>query len=458
MKNIYLILIGILFFASCGSNKFESPDISIPESYIYNNDMDSINSMVNILWWEKFNDPTLNHLITTALNNNKDLLSAAATLEKARLAIGDSRSSYLPSLDAEFAADMFHNNDNGLVQLWGLGAKISWEVSLFGAMKNSTRAARAAYLSSDHAMRSVMLTIASDVASNYFKLICYKQSLEIAIRSYELRKESTDLIDSLYRYGMASLLNLEQSHSLTYTAAADIPSYERAIVQTSLALNILLGENPQKVYDLGNSPLMNMEDCSELIPQVPIGMPSTLLERRPDVLEAYYSMAEAWAKVGIKRAARYPTISLSANTGVGSDKIGDLFSGKPFIWAALGSITQPIFSFGSNKRAFESAKQDLYSSTASYEKSVISAISEVESSLIAISSYKNQLEEYGKLVKSNYINQQLTSRLYDNGLTSYLEVIDAERSWYESQLEYVNILNSQYTSYVDLYKSLGGGW
>lgn len=458
MKKIYTILLGILFLASCGSNKFESPDIEIPQSYIYSHDMDTINSMVNLLWWANFNDNTLDYMITTALTNNKDIVAAMASLEKSRLAISDSRSSYQPSLKAEFAGEAYYNSENDVVQLWGLGASISWEASLFGAMKNSTRAARAAYLASDNGVRSVMLSIASEVATNYFKLICYQQSLEISRRSYELRRESTNLIDSLYNYGMASLLNLEQSRSLTATAAANIPAYERAIAQATLALNILLGENPTDIYKLPNSPLMNMVDCSELIPEVPIGLPSTLLERRPDVLQSYYGMVEAWAKVGVKRAARYPTISLSAGAGVGASVLGDLFSGEPFIWSLIGSVAQPIFAFGSNKRAVESAREDLYSATASYEKAVISAIAEVESSLESISSYKRQLEEYRKLVKSNYINQQLTSKLYDNGLNSYLEVIDAERSWYESQLEYVNILSSQYASYVDLYKALGGGW
>lgn len=458
MRKIYLILAVLgLFFSRC-SNKFVAPEVPLPQCYIYSSNMDTLANMVDIQWWEKFGDTTLNRLIITAIANNRDVVSAMASLEQSRLAISTSRANYLPSVEAEAAGDAFYNSEDKIMQIWGLGARMSWELSLFGGMKNTTRAARAAYLSTEQGAKAVMLSIAAQVATTYFTLMSYQSSLEISTRSYELRRQSTALIDSLNHYGMASRLNLEQARSLTQAAAADIPLYKRAIAQTSLALNILLGENPSAIIDPSCSPFENLESCADLIPVIPIGIPSELLERRPDVMEAYYSMVEAWANVGIKRAARYPSISLSGSGGVGASVLKDIFSGEPFIWSATAALAQPIFAFGSYKRAEQIAREKLYASTANYEQSILEAISEVEQALVAISTYKDQIEKYAQLLSANYSTQQISTSLYDNGLSAYLDVIDAERTWYQSQLEYVSILSEQYINYIDLYKALGGGW
>ncbi|MFI3266229.1 MAG: TolC family protein [Rikenellaceae bacterium] len=459
MRTTYIVLVvAIMLMCGCGSNRFSSPDVELPESYIFTGNMDTLSEMVNISWWEEFQDPTLNHLILTALVNNKDILVALSSLEQSRLNIGVARASFLPVLDLVPSAGAVYTESDKIIQKYGFGPSLSWEISLFGEMKNSTRAARAAYLSTEQAAKAVMLSVAAQTATTYFTLMGYCASLEIAIRSYQLRKESSDLIDSLVHYGMGSELNLEQALSLTEAAAADIPRYQRAVTQTSLALNVLLGENPTKPYVNQYGPYSWGEDCSYIIPTIPIGLPSSLLERRPDIMEAYYNMAEAWANVGVARAERFPSIALTVGGGLGSMLLKNLISSKSLVWDASAIITQPIFSFGAKKKNFEIYREKFYSSTIDYEQAIITALSEVEQSLVAVSTYKTQLEKYSNLLDANYKTQQMTASLHKNGLLGYLDVIDAEQKWYESQLQYVNILSEQYINYVNLYKSLGGGW
>ena len=496
------LLIGML--AGC-TGKFRSPEMKLPDRYLYAGNLDTSRTVVNTRWWENFGDTLLNSLIEQALENNRDLAAAASRVEQARINIGAVRSQFLPSFGAGLSGSAEYTEQTKIEQEYFLKPSVSWEISLFGKLKHATEAARAELLSSEAAYRGVMLSLAAEVATTYFTLLQYERNLEISIKSYRLRKQSTDMIDSMFRYGMSSAVALEQARGLTATAAADIPQYQRAVAQTALSLNILLGENPQPFihhsllfYDTAQiadgqqaenlnerrTPIKTEFDqamdayirsgwesdgkeqdelgstlLSDSLPEkIPAGLPAALLQRRPDILEAYYKAQAAWARIGVAQAARWPSISLTADGGVLSGTVKGLFHGNPFVWSAGLSVTEPIFAFGRNKRNVEIAREESHQAVLDYEQTVLTALGDVEKALVAISTYREQLQKQRELLRATAVTQLLTNELYRSGLTDYLQVLDAERTFYDNQIQYISIRSQQFVSYIALYKALGGGW
>ena len=248
---------------------------------------------------------------------------------------------------------------------------------------------------------------------------------------------------------------LQQARSLVYTAAADIPTYRRAVAQMQLTLCTLLGENPQRPQDVGAGVRL-MEDYRPV--DVPVGLPSELLERRPDIMEAYYNMEAAAYKARYARSVRFPSIALTGAGGVAGNTLKEMTSGKPWVWSAVGQITQPLFAFGKLKRTEQAAVEVYKQQVYAYEQTVIEAFADVEKALVAITTYRDQTGRTGELLLSNDRVATMTRALYRSGLSDYLDVIDAERSLYQTQMELVNLVAQQYINYVTLCKALGGGW
>lgn len=434
--------------------KLYPPQIETPEKYLYAEGF-ADSTTIPIRWWEMFCDPELNLLVEKALANNRDLLSAASRIAQARDQAVVARAQFLPSVGLGLTAEGDYTSATEIVQSYAVEPALSWEVSLFGALRNTDRAARAQVLASEWAWRGVMLSLTAEVATTYFTLLQYRRDLDIARRSYGLRLESAALIDSMFRYGMSDGVALEQARSLVYTAAADIPQYRRAAEQTRLVLGTLLGENPSKTDTLGGCRALDT-DC--LPEEIPAGLPSALLERRPDVMEAYYAMQQAAFEVGIARAARFPSIALTGKGGIASHSIKGLTSGDPWAWNAVGSLTQPIFSFGKLRRRELAAQESYTQSVLAYEQTVLEAFADVEKALSGIRTYRLQAQRSEQLVEANERVAEMTRALYQSGMSDYLSVIDAERSLYESQMELANLIAQQYIACIDLCKALGGGW
>lgn len=435
--------------------KLYPPQVEVPEDYLYAEGFIRDTAPLNLRWWELFDDPTLDTLVETALRNNRDLLSAASRIEQARDQLAVARAAFLPAIGLDISAEGDYTSQTKIIQQYAIEPQLSWEVSLFGAMRNTKRAARAAILSSEWAYRGVMLSLAAEVATTYFTLRQYDRNLEIAQSSFRLRRESAALIDSLFYYGMSDGVALQQARSLVYSTAADIPQYERAIVQTRLSLCTLLGLNPETTDFSALSPELSPDSLSF---DIPVGLPSALLERRPDVMQSYYAMQQAAFEVGIARSARYPSITLTGKGGVMSSTIQGLSSGEPWAWSALGSITQPIFAFGQLRRKEQAAKEHYMQSLFTYEQTILGAFSDVEGALIEIDTYHAQLHRYEELVTANRRITEMTQALYDSGMSDYLSVIDAQRELYDSQMELSNVAIEQYLACIALCKALGGGW
>lgn len=450
-----VLLLGLLLTGWACTPKLYPPQAKVPGRYIYAGQFSPDSMKWDARWWELFGDTTLNRLVEHALTNNRDLLAAISRIEEARLNLAVARTQFLPSVGVGVSAEGDYTAATKIEQDYAVEPTLSWEISLFGALRNTTLAGWAAIFASEWAMRGVELSLTAQVATTYFTLLQYERDLTIARRSYVLRRESAALIDSMFRYGMSDGVALQQARSLVYTAQADIPLYERAVAQAQLSLNTLLGELPSR-------PERSMQGLNLLSDdrpaRIPIGLPSDLLHRRPDVMEAYFTMQQAAAQAGVARSARFPSITLTAKGGIASTSIKGLTSAKPWAWDAAASLTQPLFAFGKLKRREQAAVESYNQSVYSYEQSLLQAFADVESALVSITTYREQTKRYAQLVVANDQIATMTQALYKSGMSDYLDVIDAERSLYQSQMQYVNLVAQQYINYVDLFKALGGGW
>ena len=454
MRRTLFLLVALAALTACNPRLYP-PQVETPDNYLYAGLFRQDSLAGSEEWWHVFRDPTLDSLISQALANNRDLAVAYSRVEEADRQIAVARAGFLPSFGVGVSAEGDYNAETKIVQKYAVEPQMTWEVSLFGALRNSTRAARAELLSSQWALRGVMLSLTAEVATTYFQLLGYRRNLRIAERSYALRRESAALIDSMYRHGMANGGALQQARSLVYTAEADIPQYERAVKQTRLSLDILLGETPQAADSTGSG-LRLLADRHPA--DIPVGLPSELLKRRPDIMEARYNMLQAAANAGVARGARFPSIALTAKGGIASNSIKGLTAANPWAWDALGSLTQPLFAFGKLRRSELAAMERYTQAAKSYEQTVLTAFADVEKALVAIATYRTQAERSCELVVSNDRIATMTQALYRSGLSDYLDVIDAQRSLYQSQMELVNIVAQQYINYVNLCKALGGGW
>ena len=454
MKAGYLIIIFAAFTAAC-TPRFYPPRVSVPDDYIYGRGFSEDTTRFGPEWWTLFGDTVLNNLVARALDNNRDVAVAASRVEEARLNLKSVRAQYLPQVGLGVTAEGEYTPATKIVQSYAVEPSLSWEVALFGQLRNAKRAAKAEIAASEWALAGVRLSLAAEVATTYFTLLEYERDLSIARQTLRLRRESAALIDSMFRYGMSDGVALEQARSLVYTAEADIPQYRRAVAQTRLSLDILLGEMPRRT-DSAGAGLRLLTDYRPA--DIPVGLPSELLKRRPDIRQAHFNMLQAAAQAGQARSARFPSISLTAKGGVVSSSIKGLTAANPWAWDALGSVAEPIFGFGKLRNAERAAMAAYTQSAKTYEQTVLTAFADVEKALVAIATYRSQTERTGELVLSNDRIATMTRALYRSGLSDYLDVIDAERSLYQSQMSHVNLVVQQYINYVTLCKALGGGW
>lgn len=445
----------VLFCTAACSPRLFAPQVATPEQYLFAAGFSQDTVSLDPAWWRLLGDTTLDSLVEHALTNNRDVAVAASRVEEARANLRIARAPFLPQVGLGVEAEGDYTPQTKIVQSYAVEPALQWEISLFGALRSANRAAKAEIAASEWALRGVRLSLAAEVVTTYFTLLEYERDLEIARRSFVLRQESAALIDSMFRYGMSDGVALEQARSLVYTAQADIPLYRRAVEQTRLSLGILLGETPRRTYPTGTGQRL----LADFHPtNIPVGLPSELLQRRPDIMEARYTMLKAAASAGAARSARFPSIVLTAKGGVASDAVKGLTSANPWAWDAVGSLTQPIVAFGKLKSAERAAVERYNQSAKTYEQTVLTAFADVEKALVAVSTYRRQAERYKELVTSNGRIADMTRALYRSGLSDYLDVIDAERSLYQSQMQFVNLVAQQYINYAVLCKALGGGW
>ncbi len=455
MRNTLLLIVGMAGVLSGCTPRLQPPQVDVPVAYRYTDRFSSDSIRLTTQWWTLFGDSTLNFLVERALQQNNDLRTAVSRIEQARANLRIARAEYLPEVGASLSAGATYNRETRIVQSYAVEPTLQWEISLFGSLRHATMAARSELAATEWACRGVELSLAAEVATTYFTLLQYERDLLIATRTYALRSESAALIDSMFRFGMSSGVDLEQARSLVYSAESDIPRYRNAVQETLLALNVLLGDVPQdyRGAEVGEELLTDRQPEA-----LTVGLPSELLQRRPDIMQAYYQLQQAAAQAGVARSNRFPSLTLTAEGGIGAASLKGLTSSNPAVWSASGSLVAPLFNFGRLRSAERVAVEAYQQAAYSYEQTLLTAFSEVEKALSQISSNREQIDRYGELVASYRQIVTMAHALYRNGMVDYLDVIDAERTLYSSQMQYVNLVAQQYINYVSLCKALGGGW
>lgn len=410
----------------------------------------------NTAWWSQFGDPLLNTLIDEAVRENKDLLIASARIDEYAGRLGVTRADLFPQIGLGYDVTRQRNTlpgtaTKGIYNSYDTLLSASWELDLWGKLRRQDEAARAQLIASEEGRRGVLLTLVSGVAGAYVNLRDLDRQLEIASDTARTREASYRLFQDRYAGGLISILELSQNKSQYDEALARIPALEQSIALQENALSALLGRNP--------GPIARGKNIDELSPPViPEGLPSTLLERRPDLRAAEQQLIAANALIGAARAAYYPSISLTGVFGVASGSLSNLFSGASKVWQYAGAVNLPIFTAGKIGSQVEIAEAQQQQALFSYQKAIQTAFREVNDALIAQDRTRAQLEAQGQQVKSLQEYTDTARLRYDNGYTSYLEVLDAERGLFQAQLQYAQTQQKLLQAMIDLYKAMGGGW
>jgi len=408
-------------------------------------------------WWEVFQDQELQGLIRTALKNNYDVRIAATRVLQAQAQLGITRADQWPSLNAGGNVTSLRNPKSGPIPGYELtqgqvNASASWNVDFWGRYRRATEAARANLLANQWAQKEVTATLVASVASSYFQLRQLDLELEISKRTLGTRKDSLDLTKTLEEHGINSMLDVRQSEQLVYTAAAEVPDLERQIGQEENAISILLGNNP------GDVPRGLKLTEQPHAPEVPVGIPSSLLERRPDIREAEENLIAANAQIGVARSAYFPQISLTGTAGYESAALTNLFKGPAGLWTLVGSVSQPIFEGGrlrSNVRLAEAQHQQLL---LTYQQSIQGAFRDVSNALIAYRKFREFRIQQQNLLESAQDAARLSQTRFKAGATDYLEVLTNETNSFSAELALAQAQGNELNALVQLYQALGGGW
>lgn len=448
-----LLALTLLVGCAVGPN-YHRPEIDTPATWRY--EEKEARDLANTAWWEQFNDPVLNELIQTALRENKDLRIATATVEEFYGRYGATRADLFPQFNYNGTAGKEHvppapGTNSITTSFYQIDFSASWELDVWGKLRRATEAARADLLSTEEARRGVILTLVTAVATAYIDLRGLQRQLEIAVQTTKSREDSMNLFTLRFKAGTISEVELSQVTSEYYESLATIPDFKKRIVQQENLISILLGRNP--------GPVSNGKPIGELLlPAVPAGLPSDLLVRRPDIAQAEQQLIAANARIGVAKGQYFPSISLTGILGTSSTELSDLFSGPSRIWSYAGTLTGPLFTFGRIKGTVKAAEAVQQEALFNYQRSIQNGFREVDDSLEDQSRTRQQLEAQGKQVEALRSYARLARVRYDNGYTSYLEVLDAERSLFNAELAYTQTQQTLFRALVNVYKAMGGGW
>jgi outer membrane protein, multidrug efflux system len=408
-------------------------------------------------WWDVFQDDVLRDLIKTALKQNYDVRIAAARILEARAQLGITRADQLPSVSASASSVNERVAQSSRLPSFEttinqVSVSASWELDFWGKFRRATESARANLLSQEWAQRQVISSLVSDVASAYFQLRELDLELEISRHTLASRQDSLRLTEILADHGATSMLDVRQAEQLVYGAAAAIPDLERRIEQQENFISLLLGENPQSIAR-GRKLVDQPREV-----QVPPGIPSSLLERRPDIRQAEELLVAANAQIGVAKSAYFPQIALTTSGGYQSSALLGLFSSPAGFWALGGSVVQPVFEGGRIKNGVRLAQARTQEATVFYERTVQGAFRDVSDALVGYHKSQEFRVQQEQLTHSAEEATKLSNMRYKGGATSYLEVLDSDTRYFLAQLTLAQAQLQELESLVQIYRSLGGGW
>jgi outer membrane protein, multidrug efflux system len=414
-------------------------------------------SLADQKWWEVFQDPQLQELIRTALKQNYDLGIAATRILQARAQLGVTRADQFPTVNAGGGALNYQlpqskfspEFDSNISEA---SASMSWDLDFWGKYRRATEAARANLLATEWARREVINSLVSDVASAYFQLRAYDLQLEIARRTLASRQQSLQLTRALVDGGAGTNLDVRQSEQLVAEAAEAIPNLQRLSQQQENYISTLLGQNPGPIAR--GLPLTQQPHP----PEVPAGLPSSLLERRPDIRQAEAQLMAANAEIGVAKAKYYPDISLTASAGYASSALTSLFTGPAGFWIFGATVTQPIFAGGRIKSGVRYSEAQQQEFLLNYRRTIQQAFRGVSDSLIAYQKNREYQLHQQELVAAAKDSAQLSEDRYRGGATNYLEVLTNETNAFDAELGLAQAQANELLSLVEIYRNLGGGW
>lgn len=459
MKSVYCWLtITLLLLAGCkvGPN-YKRPVVNAPGVYRGASQQAGL-SLGEEKWWTVFDDPQLQQLIRTALAENYDVRIAAARVLQAQALLGIARADQFPTIAGAAAASNLRIPETAQIpsatstSALSLSLSLVWELDFWGKFRRATEAARAELLASEWGQHAVISTVVSNVASAYFQLRELDLELEIAKETLSTRQESLRLVKVRAQGGVTSMIDVRQSEELVYTAAASIPDLERRIQQQENLISILLGRNPGPI--VRGRPL----EQNAISATVPAGLPSELLERRPDIQSAEQLLVAANARIGVARAAYFPQIVLTGLAGTQSSSLTDLFSGPAGVWNVGAQLSQPLFTGGRIRSGVRLSKAQQEEAALAYQATIQQAFREVSDSLIAYTKNQEFRQQQELLTRAAEDATRLSDVRYRGGAASYLEVLDSDTRYFSARLALAQALLAERLALVQVYNALGGGW
>ena len=464
MKKLACFMVGIMasgMVAGCkvGPN-YHRPVVQPPTAYRDLSENPQIQaqaaSYADLPWWQVFQDPQLQELIRTALKQNYDLQIATERINEARAQVAITRSNLFPQVQGsgDFSGGKEHNFQTKFNFLT-LTADAAFQVDLFGKLRRATEASRAQLLATEDARQTVILTLVSDVASDYFALLQLDLQLQITRNTVAAQEASVKLTKLRVDHGVATKLDVLQAQQTLDTANAQVPDLERQIAQEENAISILLGNYPQAVPR--GLPLVEQP----LPPEVPPGLPSTLVERRPDIREAEQFLVAANAEIGVAKAQFFPQISLTGSGGGAfgrSSAFSGLMNSQLGIWSYGAQVSQPIFTGGALRGNLRAAESQHQQALIAYRQAIQQAFGDVSDALIGYQKFHEVRLRQEDTVADLQESVRLSNMRYKGGTTTYLEVLDGQRSLFSAELTLAQARGTEYQSLVQLYRALGGGW
>jgi len=441
---------------------YHRPPIATPKGYRGaspdQTSIASVESLGNEKWWQVFQDPVLQQLIRTALLQNYDAQIAAARVLQAQAQLGITRANQFPMAGA--GADVYSERNPKIssgfqgyqANAGEVDFSVIWNLDFWGKYRRETEAARSNVLASEWGRRAVLTTVVSSVATGYLQLRELDLALRISQETLDSRRESLRLINVLAKNGSASKLDVRQAEQLLYTAAETIPDIQRQIAQQENALSVLLGANP------GAIPRGRALEDQPILPAVPEGLPSLLLERRPDIREAEQTLIAANAEIGVAKAAYFPNITLTGTAGLESYALKNLFTGSAGLWNTAATLTQPVFEAGGLHAGMRLAEAQEQQMLLAYKQTIIGAFQQVSDALVAYQKDREYLQQQELLTSAAQDANRLSNSLYRHGGASYLQVLTSATNYFAAQLNFAQAELNERLALVQLYSGLGGGW
>ena len=460
IKRIAFYTCTLLLASACAVGPdYQKPEVEMPEAWRF--EYSDNQKIVNTPWWKQFQDPVLDGLIQAALESNRDVRIAAARVEEFAARVDIARSGFYPQIGYQGDASRNKISDDSLSNLppgtpsvsdnFQATLNVGWELDVWGKIRRATESARASLLSAEEGKRTVILTLVTSVATSYVELRALDRRLEIARETLESRYETLELFQLKFEGGVISQLEVAQVRSEYEQAAVSIPSLERQIALLENSLAVLLGQNP--------GPIPRGKTIAELIlPTIPEGIPSEVLEQRPDVRAAEQELVAANAQIGVARAQYFPSITLTGLLGVASNELSNLASSSAGFWSAGGAIAGPVFTGGLISGQVRVTEAIQKQALETYLQTIQTAFREVDDALVSNQKTRAELEAQGRRVEALREYARFANLRYDEGQVSYIEVLDSERRLFEAELAYAQNQSDVYSALVNTYKAMGGGW